>query len=509
MLETALPESASPASRGAEFVLDKGFRLGDWLVWPESNQLERRSWKIIASRVDLEPKPMQLLVALAEAGGAVVTREQLRTAVWQRNYISDEVITVAVRALRKALGDDAQSPAYIQTFPGQGYRLVCEVEPLEESRVSRMVLPTVAAAALVIAFMALFADDNSTGILLIDIPENAVLLPGPVPEMAAGDREAFRRARYVVGHGITRLLRPAEQVFDDLIAQYPGEAGLLVAAANARLQKFQLLGLQRRYLDEAGAYLERAGALEAADVPNAAALGALAVVRYYRDWDIAGAEALFRAALAAQAGENLADALNQRRFARFLGEQQRFDEAWQVLATVAAPDPEGVEAADEARLLYFEGRYEEALGELHALLALRARPGDTHWLIALNLEALGRYDDAMEAVIRHYELRAYDAGFIDILRRSYADGGWQGVNAHFRDFYIGLRARGVPQSPVLIARHALGAGDRDEAIARLRKAMEDRDPAILSISVDPVFRALRGVAVFDSLVAQVQSSTGG
>lgn len=444
-------------------------------------------------------------MALAEAGGAVVTREQLRSAVWQRNYISDEVITVAVRALRKALDDDAQSPAYIQTFPGQGYRLVCDVGPMEKSGIPRAFLLAASALILVFALVTYNAADNPAALPLIDIPENAVLLAGPMPEMAAADREAFVRARYVVRHGDTRQMQAAEQVFDDLILRYPGEAGLMLAAANARLLKFQVSGLQRQYLDEAGPLLERVAEI---GLSSSAALGAMAVVRYYRDWDVPGADALFREALEADNADT-PDLSTRRRYARFLGDQQRFEEAWRVLTVVAAPDPRSFYATDEARLLYFEGRYAEAIINLEALLKARATPGGVNWLIALNLEALGRYDDAMEAVIRYYELRAYDAGFIDILRRSYADGGWQGVNAHFRDFYIGLRARGVPQSPVRIARHALGAGDQEEAIARLRKAMEDRDPAILSISVDPVFRALRGVAVFDQLVVQVQGSTGG
>ncbi len=495
-------DAADSEAPGIDWSLDKGFRLGDWLVRPGANLLERRYWGRLASPVEVEPKPMQLLVALAHAGGAVVTREQLRMAVWKRDYISDEVITVAVRALRKALKDDAQNPAYIQTFPGQGYRLVCEAEPLGGSRRSRFGLLALGAALLVAVFLSFGADKNTSRLPLIDIPANAVFLPGAIPDLREEDREAFLHARYVVWHGEARLLREAIQVLDELIGRYPGEAGLLVVAANARLLAFEFFGQRRAYLDQANEFLGRAAASEPA---GPAAQGALAVVRYYRDWDIAGADDLFRAALAGEAG----DPLTRRRYMRFLAEQQRFDEAWQIYASADAPGPESFAAGDEARLLYFEGRYEEAITRLDRLLTLRAKPGDIYWSLALNLEALGRYDEAMEAVIRHYEHRAYDAGFIDILRRSYAEGGWKGVNAHFRDFLIGLRARGVPQSPVRIARHALGAGDQAEAIERLRKAMETRDPAILSIAVDPGFRELHGLAVFDSLVAQVRGSAGG
>ena len=70
---------------------------------------------------------MALLCYLADRPGQVVSREALLSAVWPGVVVGDDSLTQAVIKLRKALGDTAESPAYIQTIPKGGYRLVAPV----------------------------------------------------------------------------------------------------------------------------------------------------------------------------------------------------------------------------------------------------------------------------------------------------------------------------------------------------------------------------------------------
>ena len=65
---------------------------------------------------------MDVLVCLADAGGAVVERERLLTTVWGERAVSDEPLTRCIADLRKALDDSRASPTYIQTVPKRGYR---------------------------------------------------------------------------------------------------------------------------------------------------------------------------------------------------------------------------------------------------------------------------------------------------------------------------------------------------------------------------------------------------
>ncbi|HEX2828639.1 MAG TPA: winged helix-turn-helix domain-containing protein [Burkholderiales bacterium] len=96
--------------------------IGDWTVEPPLNQLSSDE-----RVVKIEPKAMALLCHLAERPGEVVSREALLSAVWPGVVVSDDALTQVVIKLRKALGDDAEAPAYIQTIPKRGYRLVAKV----------------------------------------------------------------------------------------------------------------------------------------------------------------------------------------------------------------------------------------------------------------------------------------------------------------------------------------------------------------------------------------------
>ena len=105
--------------------LERGFRLGDWEVYPLRNVLSRAE-----ASLRLEGKAIQVLLVLARHQGEVVTRRKLLEEVWQDRPISDEVLSRCVSLLRSTLGDDPKDPAYIQTIPRTGYRLVASVRSL-------------------------------------------------------------------------------------------------------------------------------------------------------------------------------------------------------------------------------------------------------------------------------------------------------------------------------------------------------------------------------------------
>jgi WD40 repeat protein/DNA-binding winged helix-turn-helix (wHTH) protein len=99
------------------------YYVGEWLVEPEQSRLVRGS-----ETTKLDPKAVQVLSFLAKHPDEVVTKEQIIASVWDGAFVSDEVLTTAIWGLRKALGDDAKEPLYIQTIPRRGYRLIAPVE---------------------------------------------------------------------------------------------------------------------------------------------------------------------------------------------------------------------------------------------------------------------------------------------------------------------------------------------------------------------------------------------
>jgi eukaryotic-like serine/threonine-protein kinase len=79
--------------------------------------------------VRIENQPLQILGALLEHPGEVVSREELCASLWpDGTYVDfDEGLNTAVKKLRYALGDSAESPVFIETVPRRGYRFIAPV----------------------------------------------------------------------------------------------------------------------------------------------------------------------------------------------------------------------------------------------------------------------------------------------------------------------------------------------------------------------------------------------
>ncbi len=112
--------------------MPSSFRIGTWTVHADHNQIVRGK-----DQVKLEPRVMLVLVFLARHPDEVVSRERILEAVWKDVVVSDEVLTNAIRELRKAFGDDAKEPQFIQTIPKQGYRLIAPVSRDEARPINR------------------------------------------------------------------------------------------------------------------------------------------------------------------------------------------------------------------------------------------------------------------------------------------------------------------------------------------------------------------------------------
>jgi Tol biopolymer transport system component/DNA-binding winged helix-turn-helix (wHTH) protein len=104
---------------------NKKLRFDGWVVDPESGDLERAG-----TRLRLQEQPMLVLQELIAHAGDVVTREHLIALLWPKGVVDfDTGLNTAVRKLRSALGDTAETPRYIETLPRRGYRFIVPVDP--------------------------------------------------------------------------------------------------------------------------------------------------------------------------------------------------------------------------------------------------------------------------------------------------------------------------------------------------------------------------------------------
>lgn len=135
--------------------------------------------------VRLQAQPGQVLAVLVEHAGEIVTREQLRNAVWGAGTFVDfdRGLNFCIAQIRSALGDSAESPRFVRTIPKQGYQFVAPVGPAIPATVPTSSKRYIAAAGLAIlvaalaltivlrrpsANIAVVRFDNETGIAEMD-----------------------------------------------------------------------------------------------------------------------------------------------------------------------------------------------------------------------------------------------------------------------------------------------------------------------------------------------------
>ena len=129
-----------------------------WTLHRASGELARNG-----QRVRLQEQPRQILEALLASPGAVVTREELMARLWPKGVVDFETgLNTAVRKLRAALGDEADTPRYIETLPRKGYRFIGtltpdEPPPVDGGRRSRgAVWATIAVSIVLVGLAAAF-----------------------------------------------------------------------------------------------------------------------------------------------------------------------------------------------------------------------------------------------------------------------------------------------------------------------------------------------------------------
>ena len=118
------PDAATGAARTIQLPA-RYIRFGPFQIDQQRQEVTKSG-----SRLRLQGKVYQVLLALVEKQGDVLTREELRLRLWPNethvNY--DANVNTTVNKLRQALGDSCDKPVYIETVPRKGYCLVVQPE---------------------------------------------------------------------------------------------------------------------------------------------------------------------------------------------------------------------------------------------------------------------------------------------------------------------------------------------------------------------------------------------
>jgi DNA-binding winged helix-turn-helix (wHTH) protein len=107
--------------------ISTAFRFGPFEADLRELELRKRGVKL-----RLQEQPFQVLAILLQRAGELVTREELRTALWPADTFVDfdHSLNTAINKIREVLGDSASNSQFVETVPKRGYRFIANVEAI-------------------------------------------------------------------------------------------------------------------------------------------------------------------------------------------------------------------------------------------------------------------------------------------------------------------------------------------------------------------------------------------
>lgn len=463
------------------------FVTGGWLVDPARCMLEGSG-----GAIRLEPKVMDVMVYLAQRARAVVSKEDLIRDVWEGRYVSEDVITVSIHELRKALGDNAKQPEFIETIPRRGYRWIAGVtaptaagSPAPRSRPAWRFRVGLAAALLVVFVLAgTWARWRTSA------------------RASAGDEKTLAQAAYAKGRfflngrspaGFTRALSYFEEAVrldGNFAAPHAGIALTAVHMMDAGSPDRSALARRAR------AEVARALTLHR-DSPEA--LTAQGMIHLVLEWNFTEAEKDFQRAV--ERNPALMDA--HQGYSWLLSATGRHPEANAEAQRARNLDPTTTMRYIELAWTYsYSGRYREAVTETEKALELDPRDFQSYLTKGMVLELMGNAPAAYAAIRQGYQSRPDGARMIGELDATYQREGLRGI---YRNWLKQMESpdRRQMRNEVWLASLYSRVGEIDRAIAALEEAYTKHEGGLAWLRVNPSFMPLRYDARYQSLVQRV------
>ena len=376
-------------------------RFDGWTLRRPSGELLREG-----TRIRLQTQPLLVLEELLAQPGELVTREQLIARLWPKGVVDfDTALNSAVRRLRTALGDHAESPRYIETIPRRGYRFIGHLDtPPVAAQESVLAADASARPAVVAparptetvrpwrpAALALLLVTAVAAALSSSRPAKAPAATSPATQSVtaqAGDR--YQRAQFLFKRRAPGDIALARQYYQAAIEAEPGFARAWAGLAGT----YWLDTVEGRTPPDEGLPRMRDAAEKALELDPGLAEAHLRLAVYFGQvGDPRRHSEHLRRALELDPDDPLVLGM----LASNELQQGRFDEAIAMQRRAVEADPlSGVTRYNLASMLYFAGRLDEAEAELRKVRELNPLPEYVNEVLGRVLVLRGRFDEAVE-----------------------------------------------------------------------------------------------------------------
>ena len=458
--------------------------------------------------VPLPPKAFDTLVILIQNSGHALKKDDLIKRVWPDSFVEESNLNHYISVLRKALTDTQNGDGYVETVRGYGFRFKANVRAIpNESRAvlvhrrtrTHVVVREQQSESLRTVSSWQTAGDRSRTARLVAIWALVVLVGGIVgwyfgyirPErlrraQAASSadqqaaREAYLRGRHHWNKRSTEGLRQSIEYFKQAIEKDPNFALAYVGLGDAYLMYDQ---------PKAEPMLRKA--LELDDTLGEAH-ASLGFNRLFWHWDWQGAEAEFARAI--ELNPNYATA--HQWYGIYLAAMGRLDEAKKEMQRALAVDPLSPNmSADLCQIHYFSREYDHAIGQCRKTLQLDPQFVPAHDYLADAYLQKGMYTEAIEEhLFSVQQVAGRTLPEVASMRNAYLRSGYR---EFLREEFQHLREQ-TPASRK--AWFYTRLGEKEKALAQLKRAYEDKDFFLIFIKVDPVYDDLRADLRFQDLL---------
>lgn len=488
-------------------------RFGVFELDTQSGELRRRGLKI-----RLPDQSFQILRLLLSRAGEVVTREELRHALWtSETFVDFEVgLNSAIRKLREALDDSPENARFVETLPRRGYRFIAPVNPpaVDQPRESEAPTKTanpsrrglraawVAAALLLTATIAAFGVVYARGGFITAAVGHS---PAASATSQQGRRtihpdayDAYLKGVKTLGARRYEDFRTAVVYFEEATARQPDFADAHAALAQAQVQFLHVGPLSpRETIPRAEAAARKALELDAT-LPIAHR--ALGMILTFFHWKWEDGEKEFQLARELSGGTDEASAAANLSLIR----NGRFAEARADAERARERDPLSLGARVNIGSAYrAAGQHDRAIAEFRRALEMNREPSRIHFQLGVTYVAMANIDDAideLEAAVG--SARGRDSRLEAYLAYLYAVAG-RPLDARRIVETLESRRREQYVSSFGIALIHDALGEKERAMTAFERAYEDRAVEFAQTSEYPAFKTIASEPRFQALMRLV------